>query len=169
MWYAIERLWKISYYSSNKIIIIHVQPPFFQKSNKYMPSIIVFSISCNEKWKMVIHILNKHIFQKLDTEYLLSVCLPKGETLANFASCGNFNKLLLIALDNRVLKISAHNWTNSGGILSIPINFSWSMFFKSFFTCSEETNAWVLLCVGGVDSVKFLLISFILWWFSKVY
>ena len=58
---------------------------------------------------MVIHILNKHIFQKLDTEYLLSVCLPKGETLATFASCGNFNKLLLIALDNRVLKISADN------------------------------------------------------------
>ena len=49
--------------------------------------------------------------RKLDTEYLLSVCLFKGETLATFASSGNFpfNMLLLIALDNGVLKISAHN------------------------------------------------------------
>ena len=49
--------------------------------------------------------------RKLDTEYLLSVCLSKGKTLATFASSGNFpfNMLLLIALDNGVLKISADN------------------------------------------------------------
>ena len=47
--------------------------------------------------------------RKLDTEYLLSVYSFKGETLSTFASSGNFpfNMLLLIALDNRVLKISA--------------------------------------------------------------
>ena len=76
---------------------------------------------------MVIHFLNKHIFKtssyifekmfstltgrKLDTEYLLSVYLSKGEALATFASSGHFpfNMLLLIALDNEVLKISADN------------------------------------------------------------
>ena len=49
--------------------------------------------------------------RKLDTEYLLSVYSFKGETLATFASSGNFpfNMLLLIALDNGVLKISADN------------------------------------------------------------
>ena len=49
--------------------------------------------------------------RKIDTEYLLSACLSKGETLATFASFGNFpfNMLLLIALENGVLKISAHN------------------------------------------------------------
>ena len=49
--------------------------------------------------------------QKLDAEYLLSVCLSKGEMLATFASLGNFPfyMLLLIALDNGVLKISADN------------------------------------------------------------
>ena len=49
--------------------------------------------------------------KKLDTKYLLSVCLSKGETLATFASSGHFpfNMLLLIALDNGVLKISADN------------------------------------------------------------
>ena len=49
--------------------------------------------------------------RKLDIEYLLSANLTKGETLATFASSGNFpfNMLLLIALDNGVLKTSAHN------------------------------------------------------------
>ena len=52
--------------------------------------------------------------RKLDTEYLLPVCLSKGEKLATFASSGNFpfNMLILIALDNGVLKKSADNWTN---------------------------------------------------------
>ena len=71
--------------------------------------------------------LNEHIFQnylihfwenvstpvgrKLDIEYLLSICLAKGETFATFASSGNFplNMLLLIPLDNGVLKIFAEN------------------------------------------------------------
>ena len=68
--------------------------------------------------------------RKLDTEYLLSVCLSKGETLATFASSGSFpfNMLFLIALDNGVLKISADNRTNLGGILSIPVDFFWSVF-----------------------------------------
>ena len=49
--------------------------------------------------------------RKLDAEYLLPVCLSKGETPATFASSGNFpfNMLLLNALDNGVLKISADN------------------------------------------------------------
>ena len=49
--------------------------------------------------------------RKLDTEYLLSVSLSKGEILATFESSGNFpfNMLLLIALHNGVLKISADN------------------------------------------------------------
>ena len=76
--------------------------------------------------------------------------------------------LLQIALDNGVLKTSGDKWTNLGGILSIPVDFFLVYVFKIFFTCSEETNASVLLCVGGADSSKFLLISFILWWFSKV-
>ena len=48
---------------------------------------------------------------RLDTEYLLSVSLSKRETLAPFASSGNFpfNMLFLITLDNGVLKISAKN------------------------------------------------------------
>ena len=47
--------------------------------------------------------------RKLDAEYLLSVCLSRGETLATFPLFGNFpcKMLLLIALDNGVLKISA--------------------------------------------------------------
>ena len=49
--------------------------------------------------------------RKLDTEYLLPVCLSKGETLATFASYGSFlfDVLLLIALNNGVLKIYADN------------------------------------------------------------
>ena len=51
--------------------------------------------------------------------------LSKGETLATFACSGNFpfNMLLLIALDNGLLKISADNSTKLGGILSIHIDF----------------------------------------------
>ena len=84
-----------------------------------------------------------------------------GDTLATFALSGDFpfNMLLLFALDNGGLKISADKWTNLHGILSIPVGFSWSMFFKSFFTYSQETNAWVLFCVVVVDSIKFLLKS----------
>ena len=70
--------------------------------------------------------------------------------------------ILLSALDNVLLEISAENRTNFGGILSIPVDFFWIMFFKSFFTHSEETNAGVLLYVGGANSFKFLVISFIL-------
>ena len=60
----------------------------------------------------------------------MSVCLSKGEMLATFASSGNFpfNMLFLIALDNGVLKISADNRTILGGILSIPVDFFWSVF-----------------------------------------
>ena len=58
---------------------------------------------------------------KLDVDYLLSVSLSKGETYAAFASFEHFpfNMLLFIALNNGVLKISADNWINLGGILSI--------------------------------------------------
>ena len=49
--------------------------------------------------------------RRLDTEYLFSVCLSKGEAHATFALSRNFpfNMLLLNALDNGVLKKSADN------------------------------------------------------------
>ena len=92
-----------------------------------MLSIIVFSKAAvkGEKWLFIfstsIFFKNfSYIFEKmfstltgrkLDTEYLLSASLSKGEMLATFESSGNFpfNMLLLIALHNGVLKISADN------------------------------------------------------------
>ena len=92
-----------------------------------MLSIIALSISCNEseKWSFIFStsIFSKtfsYIFEKmfitlagrsLDTEYLFSVCLSKGEAHATFALSRNFpfNMLLLNALDNGVLKKSADN------------------------------------------------------------
>ena len=48
---------------------------------------------------------------------------------------------LYIYLREKRVLLPADSGTNLGGILSIPVDFFWSIFFKSFLTCSEETNA----------------------------
>ena len=78
----------------------------------------------------------------------LNVCLTKGETLATSALSRNFPfNILLIALVNGVLEIFADNWTNLGGISSIPVDFSWSVFYE-LTVSNKSTICWKQLILN---------------------